>query len=224
MAKIIVNQLSKSYDRQVLKPCSFELESPVSLAVLGPSGSGKSTLLKAIAGLIAKEGSVQMEDVKRCCVVFDEPKCFEHLSVFENISLGMKNEGYSAAEIEKRVKECAEHLSIYELLEKKPSELSFGQRQRVALARALVREFDLLLMDEPFSGLDILLRKQLLSLLKEMQKQKKFICIYVTHDHRDAKILSDQVLILKDGSVQMMDSYEQCLKSPANDFVKAFLE
>ncbi|MBP3399364.1 MAG: ABC transporter ATP-binding protein [Erysipelotrichaceae bacterium] len=224
MAKVIVRNVSKSYEKHVLGPCSFTVEEGNTLLVMGPSGSGKSTLLKACAGLLEVEGEILLEDSKRVCVVFDESKCLNHLSVQDNISLGMKKEGYSEEEIRQRVYNVAERVHLSEHLLKRPDECSLGQRQRIALARALVRDFDILLMDEPFTGLDILLRRQMLSWLKQMQKEKGFTCMMVTHDHRDAKILSDQVLILNEGHVEMLDTYEQCLNHPVNEFVGAFLK
>lgn len=224
MAEIIGRQVIKRYDNYVVGPCSFHVESGKTLAVLGPSGSGKSTLLRICAGLMFCEGEIILKDVKRCVVVFDEAKCLNTMKVYDNIVLGMKKEGYSSTEIDKRINELAIKIGLSDQLNKYPSELSYGQRQRVGLARALVRDFDVLLMDEPFSGLDILLRKDMLQLISAMQKEKQFSCIYVTHDVQDAKVFSDQVMILKDGQIEMLASVEECQKNPSSPFVEALFE
>lgn len=222
MARIVVRKVSKTYDKCVLHPVSFTVDAGKTLFVMGPSGSGKSTLLKACAGLIEAEGQIILEDSKRVCVVFDEPMCLNHLSVQDNISLGMKKEGYSVNEISHRVMNIAKQVQLEDYLMKRPDELSNGQRQRVGLARALVRDFDVLLMDEPFSGLDILLRRQMMNLIRTLQKEKKFVCMIVTHDHRDVSDVDD-VLILREGHVEMMGSYSSCLHEPSSSFVEAFL-
>ena len=224
MKRLIVENLSKTYEKQVLFPCSFVLNQKETLAVMGPSGSGKSTLIKGIAKLIDVDGTIEFENIHRVVMVFDEMLCLNHMTVAENISLGMKKEGYTAEEIETRILEVAKQVEISEFLEKTPDQLSFGQKQRMSVDRALVRDFEVLLMDEPFSNLDILLRKQMLQLIRKLQEEKEFLCVYVTHNHKDAQILSDLVLILKDGQIEMMDSYQNCLDHPANEFVKAFLE
>lgn len=224
MSEIIVKNCSMTYDQRVLGPCSFVVPANTTLAVMGPSGSGKSTLLKAMAGLIDAEGTIEIKDCQRLVMVFDDGQLIEVLSAAENIALGMKKEGYCEEEIRQRTFDIAAQLELMEHLDKKPSELSYGQRKRVALARALVRDFDVLLMDEPFSGLDVLLRKQILNILKKMQEEKGFICVYATHDSKDARLFSDQVLILHEGHVQMLASVQECTKHPANAFVEALFE
>lgn len=224
MEKIIVTNVEKSYDRHVLGPCSFVVEEGKTLAIMGPSGSGKSTLIKGCAGLIEVDGQFEIRDLKRLVMVFDEASLIDVLNAKDNIALGMKKEGYSDSQINSRMTEIAKKLKIEELLEKRPSELSYGQRQRVALARALIRDFDVLLMDEPFSGLDVLLRKEILLMLKQMQMQQGFTCLYVTHDVSDAKVFSDQVLVLKEGKMEVLDTIEECIHRPVNAFVQAFFE
>ena len=224
MKKIIVTQLKKQYERVTVGPCSFSVPEGKTLAVMGPSGCGKSTLRMAIAGLMKTEGSVEIADLKRLVMVFDDACLLDVMNVAENITLGMKKEGYAADEIQSRLSDIASSLEITDQLSKMPSELSNGQKQRAALARALIRDFDVLLMDEPFSGLDVLLRKQLLKMLKQMQKEKGFTCVYVTHDVSDAKFFSDQVLILREGQVEMLDSVQVCEQDPGSDFVKALFD
>ena len=224
MNKIIVTELKKQYERYTVGPCSFCVAEGKTLAVMGPSGCGKSTLLRAIAGLIKTEGSVKIHDLKRLVMVFDEVYLLDVMNVADNITLGMKKEGYAADEIQNRLNVIASSLELADQLYKMPCELSNGQKQRAALARALIRDFDVLLMDEPFSTLDVLLRKQLLKLLKQMQEEKGFTCVYVTHDVSDAKIFSDQVLILNNGQVQMLDCVQTCEKYPVSNFVKALFD
>ena len=224
MEKIIVHQLEKQYEQFRVGPCSFCVSEGQTLAVMGPSGCGKSTLLKGIAGLIETSGSITINNLKRLVMVFDEACLLDVMNVAENITLGMKKEGYAEDEIKVRLNEIACSLEISDQLNKMPHELSNGQRQRAALARALIRDFDVLLMDEPFSGLDVLLRKQLLKMLKDMQKEKGFTCVYVTHDVSDAKIFSDQVLILHDGKMEMLGSVQACEVHPVSDFVRALFD
>jgi len=221
MAVIIGKDIIKRYNKVVLGPCSFTVEQGKTLAVLGPSGSGKSTLFKACAHLLETEGKIEIKDLKRCVVVFDEPNCLNTLNVFDNIALGMKKEGYLQEEIDHRVHEIAAKVGLHDQLLKRPDELSSGQRQRCALARALVRDFDVLLMDEPFSNLDVLLRREMLNMLKQMQKEKGFTCLYVTHDPQDPKLFSDQVMILKEGKIEMLATVEECQAHPSSAFVEA---
>ena len=223
MAEIIGKDIIKRYADFTVGPCSFSLTSGKTLAVLGPSGSGKSTLLKACAGLIDFEGTIVKES-KRCVVVFDESECLDAMKVFDNIALGMEYEGYSKSQIQQRVDEIAKKTGLEDQLLKYPKQLSLGQRQRTALARALVREFDVLLMDEPFSGLDVLLRKEMLKLISQQQTEKGFACMYVTHDPHDAESFSDQVMILNDGKIEMLASVEECRNHPSSRFVEALFE
>lgn len=224
MGNIIIDKLSKTYTQTALDECSFEINSGELLVVLGPSGCGKSTLLNCLSGLISYDGNITFTSTMKVAMVFDDSKSIYHLSVLDNITLGMKYEGYSDSEISERVKLICEELEISELLDRKPKNLSLGQRQRMNLARALVRDYDLLLMDEPFSNLDVVLKKKLVSYLKKKHEEKKFTCVYVTHDHKEAKELNDRTLILLDGKLQQLDTYDNCKKHPANEFVKIFME
>lgn len=233
--RLKVNHLIHDYASQrALNSISFELNENEMLCVLGPSGSGKSTLLRCLCGLLKPtSGNIEMNNQvkqvidcadEKISLVFDEPHLIEHFTVYENIALGLKKRGVSQAETDKRVHRIAEQVQMSEYLFRKPASLSAGQMQRVAIARALVRDCELLLMDEAFSNLDPILKKTMIDLLLQLQKEYHFSCIVVTHSCLEAKRLQGKLMILNQGTIQQWDEFQICIDHPANDFVKNFLE
>lgn len=205
-----MHQLTKCYPQEkALDNLSFDLKDEEILCVLGPSGSGKSTLLRCLCGLESWDSGQVFLDGKEArsidaermniSMVFDEPHLIRHLTVYENIALGAHYRGLSKDLIAQRVKDIAKQTELTDYLYRKPACLSAGQKQRVALARALVRECDLLLLDEALNNLDEPLREKMLDLLFQLKEIYHFSCIYVTHSSLEAKMINGRILFLRDG-------------------------
>jgi ABC-type sugar transport system ATPase subunit len=179
--------------------------------VLGPSGAGKTTLLRIVAGLEKPDsGSIMFEGVdvthvppwkRNISMVFQSPALLPHMTAFENIAFPLEASGLTQPEIRDRVHEVASLLKITDILDKYPEELSGGQAQRVAIARAISVRPKVLLLDEPFSNLDLSLREKLRVELKNIQRKIGITFIHVTHDQDEALELADKLLILHEGKV-----------------------
>jgi len=203
------------------------------LVLLGPSGCGKTTTLRCIAGLEAPdEGRVYFdeEDVtylpprdRDISMVFQSYAIWPHMSVYENIAFPLKMRKAPASEIDEKVKWAAELLRIGELLDRYPHQLSGGQRQRVAVARAIVVEPKVLLMDEPLSNLDALLRVLMRSELKKLQRRIKVTTIYVTHDQVEAMTMADRIAVMNEGRIMQVGSSTEVYDRPENLFVAGFI-
>ncbi|MEF2071890.1 ABC transporter ATP-binding protein [Consotaella aegiceratis] len=203
------------------------------LVLLGPSGCGKSTLLNAIAGLIdIADGEIWIEGKN---VTWAEPKdrgigmvfqsyaLYPRMSVYQNLSFGLKISGVPKAEVETRVKKAAAMLQLEELLKRRPAELSGGQRQRVAIGRALVRNVDVFLFDEPLSNLDAKLRNELRVEVKKLHQRLGNTMIYVTHDQVEAMTLADRIAIMRGGVIQQLGPPQEIYRAPVNLFVAGFI-
>jgi len=203
------------------------------LALLGPSGCGKSTLLRMVAGLVEPDGGQVVlagEDITRVAVhrrnlglVFQSYALFPHMTVFENVAFGLRRRGVGPAELGSRVERMLELVRLGPLGARHPRELSGGQQQRVALARALVTEPRVLLLDEPLSNLDALLRDEMRVELKRLQERLGTTMIFVTHDQAEALILSDRVVVMEAGRVEQIGRPEEVYRRPATAFVARFL-
>jgi multiple sugar transport system ATP-binding protein len=209
------------------------LEDGAFLAILGPSGCGKSSLLRLIAGLeTPTAGSVGMDgrDVTRLppkdrdvAMVFQGLALYPHMTVAENMGLGLRARKTPAAEVDRRVREAAETLGLTRYLAKRPRELSGGERQRVALGRALVRRPQLFLFDEPLSSLDAQLRQELREELARLHRLTRTTSIYVTHDQKEALSLGDRVAVMRAGQVRQLASPEVIYRDPRDLFVARFV-
>ena len=203
------------------------------VVLLGPSGCGKTTALRCIAGLeradkgeiyIGDEEVTELPPRKRgVSMVFQSYAVFPHMKIFDNIAFGLKLKKEPMNEIERKVKASAELLQIENLLERYPHQLSGGQRQRVALARALVVEPKVLLLDEPLSNLDALLRLRMRAELKYLHKKMKTTSIYVTHDQVEAISLADRIAVMKDGKILQFDSPDEVYRNPSTLFIGGFI-
>jgi multiple sugar transport system ATP-binding protein len=201
--------------------------------VVGPSGCGKSTLLRVIAGLedstsgrVLIDGadvSVTPPAKRGIAMVFQTYALYPHLTVKNNMGLGLKQAGTPAAEIERRIGIASSMLSLEPYLERRPAELSGGQRQRVAIGRAVVREPKLFLFDEPLSNLDAALRVNTRLEIAQLHRRLKATMIYVTHDQVEAMTLGSRVAVLRQGVLQQCDTPEALFERPANLFVAAFI-
>ncbi len=203
------------------------------IVLLGPSGCGKTTTLRIIAGLEKPdEGRVLFGDrdvtylpprERNVSMVFQSYAIWPHMKVYDNIAFPLKIKKFPKEEIDKRVKWAAELLQISELLDRYPHQLSGGQRQRVAVARAIVVEPDVLLMDEPLSNLDALLRVKMRSELKKLQRRIKVTTIYVTHDQVEAMTMGDRIAVMNKGKIQQVGRPDEIYLKPANVFVAGFV-
>jgi multiple sugar transport system ATP-binding protein len=214
MAEILIKSLTKIYDKDVVavKNINLKINNKDFLVLVGPSGCGKSTTLRMIAGLEEiTEGEIYIDGKlinnispkdRDIAMVFQNYALYPHMTVYKNISFGLKLRKYSKKEIEKRVDEVAEILEIKHLLKRKPRALSGGQKQRVALGRAIVRKPKVFLFDEPLSNLDAKLRVQMRTEIGKLHKRIGTTMVYVTHDQTEAMTMGNRIVILKDGEVQ----------------------
>ena len=201
--------------------------------LLGPSGCGKTTLLRILAGLEqADEGTVVIGGLdvtktpphKRSVnTVFQSYALFPHLSVRDNIAFGLRVRNVSRSEQKRRVDEIAHLMKLDALLERRIHQLSGGQRQRIALARALINEPDVLLLDEPLSALDAGLRTDLQIELKRLQQQLGMTFVFVTHDQKEAMMMSDRIALLEGGKIQQVGAPSDIYEYPTNRFVARFI-
>ncbi|GAA2271893.1 ABC transporter ATP-binding protein [Streptomyces hawaiiensis] len=215
----------------------LSLRSGELLGLLGPSGCGKSTTLRMIAGLesvtggdILVGGASVVErpaQERNIGVAFENYALYPPLSVAENLAFGLKARRRAArgsrGDVERRVREIAERVGLTDLLGARPAGLSSGQKQRVSLARALIREPDVLLLDEPLSHLDAAQRDTTRRELKRIQKDLGHTTILVTHDQEEALSLADRIAVMKDGVIQQLGTPYEIYDSPANVFVADFV-
>ncbi len=234
MAEIRIENVSKVFgDFVAVRNANLVVEDQEFLVLLGPSGCGKTTLLRAIAGLgVADAGTITIDgrDVtdlrpgdRRISMVFQSYAIFPHMTVRDNIGFGLKMNKTPADEIARNVDEAAELLHIEDLLDRRPSDMSGGQRQRVAVARALAMKAEVLLMDEPLSNLDALLRLEMRAELKRLLKDVEATTIYVTHDQIEALSMGDRIAVMKGGVVQQIDEPSTVYTHPVNRFVGSFI-
>jgi multiple sugar transport system ATP-binding protein len=212
---------------------SLEIEDGEFMVLLGPSGCGKTTLLRCLAGLERVDGGriyIGDRDVtdlpprdRKLAMVFQSYAVFPHLTVFDNIAFGLRMQRLPKDEITRRVQEGAELLQLQDYLTRHPAQLSGGQRQRVAVARGIVMQAQVLLMDEPLSNLDALLRLQMRAELKRLHAEIKATTIYVTHDQVEALSLGDRIAVMKSGRIVQCDVPMKIYDDPASVFVGGFI-
>jgi len=203
------------------------------IVLLGPSGCGKTTLLRCLAGLERVDsGKIYIGDrdatdlpprKRRISMVFQGYAVFPHMKVRENIAFGLRRQKEKDAVIEQRVESVSELLGITELLDRYPAQISGGQRQRVAVARAIAIRSDVLLMDEPLSNLDALLRMQMRAELKALLLDLGTTTIYVTHDQTEALSMGDRIAVMNRGSIVQIDTPLQVYENPTDKFVGDFV-
>ena len=227
-----LKKIRKSYEGiEVLKNINLKIEKGEIVSILGPSGCGKTTLLNLILGLTqVSEGRIifdgeditQMPMEKRGFnIVFQDYALFPNLNVYENIVYGLKNKPNISTT--KEAQDLINLLGLGKHLTKKIEELSGGQKQRTALARTLVMKPKILLLDEPLSALDGVIKESIKQKIKEIARDFKLTTIIVTHDPEEALTLSDKVLIVNEGQISQFGTPEEIIKKPANDFVSEFI-
>jgi multiple sugar transport system ATP-binding protein len=229
-----IENIKKSFGSvDVLKGIDLGVTDGEFVVFVGPSGCGKSTLLRIIAGLEdSTSGKVLIDgdDVgnvpparRGIAMVFQTYALYPHLTVKNNMSLGLKQAGEPADEIARRVGVASSMLSLEPYLERRPAELSGGQRQRVAIGRAVVREPKLFLFDEPLSNLDAALRVNTRLEIAQLHRRLKATMIYVTHDQVEAMTLADKIVVLNNGQIEQVGAPMDLYNSPANEFVAGFI-
>ena len=220
-------------DKDILKDVNLRIEDGEFMVLVGPSGSGKTTMLKMINRLLEPtDGDIYM-DGKRI-KDYDERELrlstgyvlqaialFPNLTVAENIALIPEMKGWPKEQIASKIEELLDKVGLpaTEYANRKPSELSGGEQQRIGIVRAIIAEPKILLMDEPFSALDAISRKQLQALTKELHKEFGMTTIFVTHDTDEALKLGDRIAVLQEGEIVQVANAETILAQPANDFV-----
>lgn len=224
----------KRYGESTVIPgLSVDIRAGEFFTLLGPSGCGKTTLLRMIAGFNSIEGGdfyfneTRINDVepakRRIGMVFQNYAIFPHLSVRKNVEFGLRNMDFPRKDIRSKAQEYIELVQIERWADQMPDRLSGGQQQRVALARALVTSPDVLLMDEPLSNLDAMLRVEMREVIREIQKRVGTTTVYVTHDQEEAMAVSDRIAVMKDGVIQQLGTPPQLYHRPANVFVSTFI-
>jgi len=235
MPQVSLDKVSKVYlgDIEAVNEFSLNIENGEFTVLLGPSGCGKSTTLRMIAGLEEiTEGEISIGDKvvndvpakdRDIAMVFQNYALYPHMTVSENMSFGLRLRNYPKIEIDKRVNEAADILSIRHLLKRKPKELSGGEKQRVAVGRAIVRKPLVFLFDEPLSNLDAKLRGQMRTELNKLHKKLQSTMIYVTHDQIEAMTLGEKIVVMKDGHIQQIADPHTLYNKPDNKFVAGFI-
>jgi len=234
MAEVTLNKVVKRYDNvEAVRGIDLGIKDQEFVVLVGPSGCGKSTTLRMIAGLeeitdgeISIGGDV-VNDVppkdRDIAMVFQNYALYPHMTVFENMSFGLRLKRFPKDEIKRRVDEAARILDITELLSRKPKALSGGQRQRVAMGRAIVRDPKVFLFDEPLSNLDAKLRVQMRTEIKKVHQKVRTTTVYVTHDQVEAMTLADRVVVMNGGLIEQVGEPNDLYHAPATRFVAGFI-
>jgi sn-glycerol 3-phosphate transport system ATP-binding protein len=234
MAEIRLRGVKKSYQKlEVIHGVDMDIAEGEFIVIVGPSGCGKSTLLRMIAGLeeiTAGEieiGGRVVNDVepkdRNIAMVFQNYALYPHMSVYENMSYGLRIRRMPPAEIRERVERAAKILELGALLERRPRQLSGGQRQRVAMGRAIVREPAAFLFDEPLSNLDAKLRVQMRLEIQKLHRELRTTSIFVTHDQVEAMTLADRMIVMNAGIAEQIGRPIEVYENPASLFVAGFI-
>ncbi len=227
-----LRNIKKSYDGvTILKDINLKIEDGEIVSILGPSGCGKTTLLNLILGLTdADQGEIIFDgkditnvpmEKRGFNILFQDYALFPNLNVYKNITYGLKNKPDISSQAE--VEDFIELLGLKPHLEKKIEQLSGGQKQRVALARTMVMKPKILLLDEPLSALDGVIKESIKQKIKQIARDYHLTTIIVTHDPEEALTLSDKVLIVNEGGISQYGAPEEIIASPRNNFVKEFI-
>ncbi|WP_030609905.1 ABC transporter ATP-binding protein [Streptomyces fulvoviolaceus] len=240
MAELELRDLRKTYRSRgrpavdAVRGLDLALGTGELLGLLGPSGCGKSTTLRMIAGLETVTGGDILVDGESLVgrpaqrrnigVAFENYALYPPLTVAENLGFGLKARRKAArGDVDRKVEDIAERVGLTDILDARPAGLSSGQKQRVSLARALIREPDVLLLDEPLSHLDAAQRDTTRRELKRIQRDLGHTTILVTHDQEEALSLADRIAVMKDGVIQQLGTPYEIYDSPANVFVADFV-
>ena len=234
MASVTYDHVTKSFgDTKAVNDLMLDVADGEFMVLVGPSGCGKSTALRMLAGLErVSDGRIVIGDRvvnnvapqhRDIAMVFQSHALYPHMTVYDNLAFGLRNQGIAKKEVDRRVKQAASVLDLDPLIKRKPKQLSGGQRQRVALGRAIVREPAAFLMDEPLSNLDAKLRVQTRAEILKLQERLGTTTIYVTHDQVEAMTMGDRIAVMNLGVLQQVGSPEELYENPANMFVAGFV-
>ncbi len=237
--KLLAQDLEMVFDGKcTLNKVNFTVENGEFLSILGPSGCGKTTILRILVGLLKPtSGKVFKDGVeitelppasRGMGLVFQNYALFENMTVLQNVEYALKiRKENKSAEGKKRVRakalEVIEQLGLSEHINKRPTMLSGGQQQRVAIARTLVLNPDVILFDEPMSALDVETRLALRAELKRIQKEFSTTMVYITHDQEEAFAMSDRIMIMREANVVQLDTPDNIIDHPADDYVRSFV-
>jgi multiple sugar transport system ATP-binding protein len=234
MASVTYDHVTKKFgDTTAVNDFLLLIQDGEFMVLVGPSGCGKSTALRMLAGLeklsdgriligerVVNNVAPQHRDI---AMVFQSYALYPHMTVYDNLAFGLRNQRVPRSEIDRRVRRAAEILDLDPLIKRKPKQLSGGQRQRVALGRAIVREPAAFLMDEPLSNLDAKLRVQTRAEILKLQNELETTTIYVTHDQVEAMTMGDRIAVMSHGVLQQVGSPEEVYTNPVNVFVAGFI-
>lgn len=234
MTYIRFENICKSFGKnEVLKNINLEVEKGQLVTLLGPSGCGKSTLLRCLAGLeTVTSGKVYLDDKditnvnpkdRDIGMVFQQYSLFPNMTVEQNVAFGLKMKKVEKSKIQSKVKEIVEVVGLGEKMKHYPSQLSGGQQQRAALARAIVTEPKVLLLDEPLSAIDALLRHSLQIEIRRIQKELNITAIFVTHDQDEAMVMSDVIHLMYKGNIEQSAPPTQLYTQPKTKFAATFI-
>ena len=234
MAGVSLDHITKKYGEvTAVNDLNIQIRDQEFLVLVGPSGCGKSTALRMLAGLEdISDGQIMIGDrvvnhvapaERDVAMVFQSYALYPHMTVYDNLSFGLRNQKVPKEEIDQRVRNAAQILDMEDLIKRKPKQLSGGQRQRVALGRAIVREPAAFLMDEPLSNLDAALRVQTRAEILKLQQRLGTTTIYVTHDQVEAMTMGDRIAVLRGGVLQQVGTPEELYLRPQNVFVARFI-
>jgi ABC-type Fe3+/spermidine/putrescine transport system ATPase subunit len=232
--KLEVEDLSHSFNRQeVLHHLSFNVRDGEFLSILGPSGCGKTTILRILIGLlepvsgrIIKDGVdiTRFKPSKRNMgIVFQNYALFQNMTVLKNVEYALKFNRELRGKSRSIAENIIEQVGLTEHSYKKPNKLSGGQQQRVAIARTLALNPEIILFDEPMSALDAATRLLLRDEIKNIQKKFRSTMIYITHDQEEAFALSDRIMVMNQGMIEQMDTPENIVQNPANQYIREFV-
>ncbi|OSQ36013.1 ABC transporter ATP-binding protein [Thalassospira mesophila] len=234
MARVEIKDIGKVFaDHTAVSNINLTVEDGEFLVLLGPSGCGKSTLLRMIAGLelptygdvfIGERKATRLQPKERnIAMVFQNYALYPHLTVYENIAFPLRVRSVEKKLIDEKVRSAAELVGLTRMLNRKPRQMSGGERQRTALARSLVRDPDVFLLDEPLSNLDAKLRHSAREELRQFQDRIGVTSIYVTHDQVEAMGLGDRIVVMHAGTVRQVGTPEEVYLYPADTFVATFM-
>ena len=234
MANVGIRNVFKSFGTtEVVHGIAFDIADKELVVLVGPSGCGKSTLLRMIAGLEdITAGEIEIGDKvvnriapkdRNIAMVFQSYALYPHMTVYRNMSFGLRMRKIPPDERDRRIRWAAEVLELTDYLKRYPRQLSGGQRQRVAMGRALVREPIVFLFDEPLSNLDAQLRVQMRTEIRALHQRLQTTMIYVTHDQVEAMTLADRIVVMREGYIEQIGTPEHVYDRPANTFVAGFI-
>jgi len=234
VAKVVLDGVVKRFGTvTAVHDLTIEIADREFVTLVGPSGCGKTTTLRMIAGLEkVSAGQIYFDDDpvghlpadhRDIAMVFQSYALYPHMTVYDNLAFGLRNQNVPRKEVDRRVREAAAIPDLDQLMKRKPKQLSGGQRQRVALGRAIVREPEAFLMDEPLSNLDAKLRVATRAEILKLQQRLGTTTIYVTHDQVEAMTMGDRIVVMNAGVLQQAGTPEELYTTPRNLFVAGFI-